>query len=185
MEQFYEQSVAEGKSLKKSLFYGLCCLGIGVFLIAALICAANVFGRDPSAFAVSWWSIAGLAISLAASGALFMHKDHLRMEYDYIYRDGTLEISGVLNRRRRRRLVAIDLQRVTEAGPATGDAYAAMARSRKARMHRWYGTQCRYYLVYMEENVRHAALLELDEQLAALIRRRLPAGAWRGEEGKN
>lgn len=185
MEHFFEQSVAEGKSLKKSLLYALCCLGIAVFLIVALICAANVFGRDPSAFVVKWKSVVGLAVSLVASGALFMLKDHLRMEYDYIYRDGILEISGVLNRRRRKRLVTIDLQRVTEAGPATGDALAAMARSGKARLHRWYGTQCRYYLIYMEENVRHAALLELDEQLAALIRRRLPAGAWRGEEGKN
>ena len=185
MEQFFEQSVAEGKSLKKSLLYALCCLGIAVFLIVALICAANVFGRDPSAFVVNWKSVVGLAVRQVASGALFMLKDHLRMEYDYIYRDGILEISGVLNRRRRKRLVTIDLQRVTEAGPATGDANAAMARSRNARFHRWYGAQCRYYLIYIEENVRHAALLELDEQLAALIRRRLPAAAWRGEEGKN
>ena len=185
MEHFFEQSVAEGKSLKKSLLYALCCLGIAVFLIAALICAANVFGRDPSAFVVNWWSVVGLAIGLVASGTLFMCKDHLRMEYDYIYRDGMLEICGVLNRRRRKRLATIDLQRVTEAGPATSDALAAMVRSGKARLHRWYGTQCRYYLIYMEENVRHAALLELDEQLAALIRRRLPAGAWRDEEGKN
>lgn len=185
MEQFYEQSVAEEKSLKKSLLYTLCCLGIAIFLIAALICAANVFGRDPSAFVVNWWSVAGLAISLAASGALFLRKDHLRMEYDYVYRDGALEISGVLNRRRRRQLAVIDLQRVTEAGPVTGDANADIARSRKARLNRWYGARSRYYIVYMEENVRHVALLEPDEQLAALIRRCLPAGAWRGEEGKN
>lgn len=106
------------------------------------------------------------------------------MEYDYSLRDGELEICGIMNRRRRKRLAIIDVQRVLQAGSIKRPDAVPVSGGGGFKMHKWYVNTGLYYIVYMEEHARHCALLELNDEMAAGIRRYLPAGAWRGEEEK-
>lgn len=191
MEQYYEQSVAGQRNAKGSLIYALFWLLIVIFVTAAMIFASNIFVdstrtltyTDRDVLEVNWLSVLGAALCLLPAGILFVRKDYLRMEYDYILQSNILEICGVMNRRRRKVLARIDLGLVKMAGIARDDG--SLPGENNLRKHNWYAQACRYYIVYMKENIRHAALLELDEHLAELIRRQLPVGVWRNEKGES
>lgn len=183
MEKYYEQSVARPGSAKTGLAYGLCWMLIVALMIIALLFASSALPESAgNALEVNWLSVLGLALCLVLAGILYVRKDYLRMEFDYILHDGVLEISGVMNRRRRKKLARIDLNRVLQAGAVPEGGSAALGPDKSIRRHKWYACECRHYLLYKEESIRHAALLELDAQLCELVRRQLPVGAWRNEK---
>lgn len=183
MDFYYEQSVSGKQSRFRTVLYVLSWVLIVLLLISAMAFGANVFGTDPSAFVVSWKHALGLALCLAAAAALFSGKDRLRIEYDYILRGSTLEIHGILNRRRRKQLARIDLLHIQACGLAASRRCKTLMGARDIRVHRWNVLPGGYYLYYIEENVRHLAVLGLDDQLASLICRQLPVGVWQGIEG--
>ena len=82
-----------------------------------------------------------------------------------------------MNRRRRKKLLSLEVNRILAAGEACKAPQAPKTNKWNAQ-----GGSC--CLLYMEGNVRRAALLDLDEKFIAILRRKLPAGAWRDIEGK-
>lgn len=186
MEQYYEQSVAGQKSTKTNFLYALIWLVIGICFIAAMLFASGIFVEGTSSnrnvLDVNWLSVLGTAVCLVVAGVLFVRKDYLRKEYDYILQGNKLEICGVMNRRRRKTLARIDLGSARMAGTVENDV--SLPGENNLRKHKWYVQACRYYIIYIEDNIRHAALLEMDDHLAELIRRQLPVGVWRNEKGE-
>lgn len=180
MDKYYEQSVAAKFSARNRILFAVCVAAIMILLLAAMILGAGILGSDPSVIEIHWLNAIGCALALLAVVFLFRWKDTLRMGYDYILQENELEIYGIMNERRRKRLGRIDLNRVLEAGPVC----SMPSGDRAPRFARWYADESRYYMIYMEENIRRGVLLELDEKMAGQIRGRVPAGAWRGEEGK-
>lgn len=184
MNSCYEQNVAACRKLKSRLLYFLCWVWIVLLLMAALLFLANLFENDPAVFTVNWLNGIGALMALSFAGLIFVRKDYLHMEYDYILSGSELTICGIMNQRRRKQLASFDLRSVLQAGRFSESVPVLADESSPMRRHRWYAENCRYYIVYTETNIRHVALLELDETLAALVRRQLPTGAWHGEEGK-
>lgn len=184
METYYEQSVAAPRSLKKDMLCWLCRSGSVLLLLMAAMFASGLLGDDPSVLMLNWRSGIAMVICLALAGILFVCGAHLHTEYDYILRGDELEICAVLNRRRRKRLLRLNLQEVLQAGELCADAAFTFSGEGAVRRHRCYAAVCRNYIIYLQENARHVALLEMDDALCAQIRSRLPAGAWHNQEGK-
>lgn len=185
MEKIYiEQSVSNDQTARVGIAYILCCVLIVILMIAVLISAPNIIGSDPDVLTINWMNVVYVAVSLALAAVLFVRKDYLRVEYDYILYDDVLEIYGILNRRRRKKLASISLEQVTRCGPAA----SAMPKNDEVKVHKWYlqedkGLHC---ICYKEENGQHAALLELNDEFALQLRRsrRLQLGVWKDAEGK-
>lgn len=184
MEIYYEQSVSGSWSTGRNALYVLCCVLTALALLAAVMFGANVLEPDPNAIQINWLSAAGLVLSLLAAGFIFLRKDYLRMEYDYILRGDVLEIYAILNRRRRRKLAALNLKHMHAVGLAISARCASLKKQRGIRMHSWFTMHATHYIYYIETNVRHMALLQLDDQMAALIHRQLGVGVWQSIEGK-
>lgn len=187
MEVYLEQSVAGKDSPGRMALYALCWLGIALLVLAALFCAAGVFESAPEGVEIHWLRLAGMIVCLALAAVLFRQKDRLRTEYDYFLRDDALEVFGVYNRRRRRALARIPLEKLSRIGPASGAALETLRREGKLRWHDWHvRSEGLYYICYAQDDARHAALLELNDEMAAALRhsRRLPTGAWRDANGK-
>lgn len=185
MDIYYEQTVVGERKSKNALLYALCWVLIVVFALAAVMFGANVLPAGNQSLHVNWVSAVGMVICLAAAIVLFMRKDALHMEYDYILCNDKLEIYGILNARRRKRLAVITLSSINGGGQADNSHCASLLKQNGVKTHTWCGDNNRSYLYYMEENARHLALLELDQQMSDLIRRRLPVGVWRDAEGKS
>jgi len=197
VEQYYEYSVAGSKSKRSEFFYAMCWLLIVICLIAAIFFASGIFADStrtltytgPDALEVNWLCVVGTALCLLAAGILFRRKDHLRMEYDYILRGTVLEVSGIYNARRRRVLAEIPLERILQMGPIRDAQIQKLSNYPQMKHHNWClnADVPRYYFIYMVENNRHLAFLELNDEIVAAIRNsgKLPRDAWRSEEGKS
>ena len=188
VDGYLEQSVAGRQGPGRAALYGLCWALIVLLGLAAVVFAASVLGGAQDRVEVDWRSLLGFLLCAALAIALFLRKDALRMEYDYILRDGALEICGIFNRRRRKRLACIPLEQIGRMGRAGGAGYEAALRQPGLKRHDWNGRgDALYYLCYMEENARHMAVLELNGEMIGQIRgsARLPRGAWRDAEGKD
>jgi hypothetical protein len=157
---------------------------IVVLLLLAVFFCAGVLGSNPDSVQIHWPKVIGLILCLGMAACLFFWKDHLRKEYDYFLKGDVLEVHAVLNRRRRKQLCSLNIKRIQAA--AQIDA-AKLASARKQP-----GLQildCRveaggYYLYYSETNLRRMLLLNLDEQMAALMHRQLGDSVWQSIEGE-
>lgn len=185
MERYYEQSVSAQTSLKATVLYLFCWIGIVAALLLAAVFAACFLGNEASLSALNWRCGICMVLSLALAGVLLNRKDYLRVEYDYILQNETLEIYAVLNRKRRKRLACIQVERVLQLGVISENAFGMFVGDQNARQHSWCANSRQNYIVYVEENIRHVALLEMDAELCALMRSALPITARHGEEGKN
>lgn len=184
MEIYYEQSVVGESRNKHSVLYAIFWSITVVFAVLAMICGANVLGNDPEVFSVNPPSAVGFVLCLAVALCAFFRKDHLRKEYDYILRGDVLEIFAILNHRRRKKLASLHLNQVHAVGMASSARCASLRKQRGLRLHAWSVRPGTHYVYYIEDNVRHMALLELDDQIATLIHRQLPVGVWQSIEGK-
>lgn len=185
MERYYEQSVSVQTGLKATVLYLFCWIGIVVTLLLAAVFAACFLGNEASLSALNWRYGIGMALCLVLAGVLFNRKDYLRVEYDYILQNETLEIYAVLNRKRRKCLARIQIEKVLQLGEIHGNAFEMFAGDQNVRQHSWYANRRQNYIIYMEENIRHIALLEMNAELCALLRSAMPMTVRRGEEGKN
>lgn len=185
MDSYIEQSVCGGRDKVKSVLYGLCWCVVILLLIPAMFFASGVFGNNPDTLDINWLNLVLMCIVLAVAFGIFRWKDHLCMEYDYTLRGDTLEISGIFNARRRRKLAEIPLEGIQQIGPA--DEPEILKKS-QFKQHKWFANvnASKYYLIYMKENSRRMAILELSDEMLTAIRKsgKLSRNVRRNEEGK-
>lgn len=171
-----EQTVSKERSIGSRALYGLVWALAILFALMGLFFAANVVGASESgALEISWYSAIGCVLTLASAFALWRFKDRLNLEYDYAIRDGCLFVTAVLNNRRRIPKLRLELGRIAACGrgsaPGKGEALC---------LHT--GTELTY-IQYEEKGERRMALLELNDDMIAALRRGLRPGAWRNSEG--
>lgn len=165
MEQYFEQTVAKEATPIRRALYVICVLMIAALVIAAMLFAANAADLSAPKLKLSWPNLILALLALGAAGILFRRKDDLRVEYDYIYQDGAIEIAAVLNRRRRKRLLYLDVNRIQRVESA-----AVILARRDYKIHNWYAREGATCLCYLEGNVRHAARLDLNEAFIDRLR---------------
>lgn len=183
MERLYLEQSISGNGRSRPL-YTLCWLLIVVLVLIALFFAANITDADESILSIRWLNVMGLVFCVGIAALLFRGKDHLCTEYDYILNDDVMEIHAVLNRRRRKALASIPLERISSCGPVpAGNVYASGVRESKWYLHR---ENTLYFIEYTAEGVRRRAVLELSEEFADQLRRcrKIQPGAWKNAEGK-
>ena len=133
-----------------------------------------------------------LAIAVVFGGLaffLFRAKDECRVEYDYAFTNGTLDISKVMNERRRRYLCSVETKDMISCGPASGPAFQKALREPNVSIHNWFcNREARLTFFYFQKKgVKHVMVLELNEEMLSVIRSKkyLPTGAWHDADGKS
>ena len=187
MDGYFEQSVSGRRSLRSSVLYGLCWTLFVVLALLALFFLLNVVSYGEDGSSLRWPCIIGALAGIAGAAFVFRRKDYLRIEYDYLLKAGTLEIWGILNLKRRRRLEEIPLDRISRMGPAQGAPFESARRQPGLKRHDWHADGALYFLCYARENARHMAVLELNNEMIAQLRGngRILPGVWQDGEGKN
>ena len=191
MDDFLEQTAVRRRQGLHTLLYYFCWVIIILLAMLAMIGLYGIMGVDPETgrLRLNWIS---LLIALAAGGAGFLvyrGKDSLRVEYDYCFTNGTLDISMVLNSRRRRYLCEMDMKDVVRCGPATGPAFLKTLREPNIRRHNWFVNREAnlYYFYFQKKGVRHMAVMELSDEMISTIRSRkyLQPGVWHDADGQS
>lgn len=187
MDDFLEQVVGRKKRLAHEIaFYGL--WGIvpvaGIFSCISLtdIFAASAQGGVQFRFPALLQAVLGALIAFAAWRGTFA----MRVEYDYTFTNGILDVARVLNGRRRVPLASVETNRLTSAGVVEGDRYRACIGERGLKIHSWYLNRDakRYFFCFEKDGVRQMMLLELNDAMAERIfqPRYLRSDVWDGEK---
>lgn len=189
MDSYVEQCVSAPESKDAKVLYKLCWCVTVILVILAVFLATGVVGSNPEVLEIKWLNLVLLLVCLTLAFVCFRKKDTLRLEYDYFFGDGVIEISAVYNASRRKNLEQIPLSKVVQMGLCSGPEAVKAAQGQKIERHDWFLNREAhiYYLVYNKESSRHMALLELNEEMITAIRRGgvLPRGAWQSEEGES
>ncbi|HIU34196.1 MAG TPA: hypothetical protein IAB02_06495 [Candidatus Pullichristensenella excrementigallinarum] len=187
MDDFLEQVVGRKKRLAHEIaFYGL--WGIvpvaGIFSCISLtdIFAASAQGGVQFRFPALLQAVLGALIAFAAwRGALGM-----RVEYDYTFTNGILDVARVLNGRRRVPLASVETSAFKCAGAVGSNRYRACAGEKGLKIHSWYLNRDakRYFFCFEKDGVRQMMLLELNDAMAERIfqPRYLRSDVWDGEK---
>ena len=167
MDNYFEQSVIGERGPREQLKYAACWAGIALLALVAMFSALNVLGVEGERVVINWFDVVILVISAAMAVLIFLMKDRVYREYDYILWNSEFEICVIYNRKRRKKVAAIQLGQVSAWGPAG----ALEKQMHAAKRHSWCAnTGAAWGLVYSGEGGKEAALLELSEEMRTQLR---------------
>ena len=191
MDDFLEQTAVRQKQGIYTLLYFLTWALMIVFGIMALISLTSILGVNPETGGMAFNLVALLTfISFGAvTFLLFRAKDECRVEYDYSFTNGSLDISKVMNDRRRRYLCAMETKEVISCGPAAGPAFQKALNEPGVKRHNWFVNREAklYYFYFQKKGVKHLAVMELNDEMVSVIRSKkyLQMGVWHDADGKS
>lgn len=119
----------------------------------------------------------GLIISLVFLGLavlIWWKKDTLRVEYEYTFTNGTLDVSMVLNNSKRRYLTELQLKTVESAGLVTHASFNRYLSDKSIKKHNWFLNRDNnlVYFFFSKNNQKHLMVIEPSEEMLGMIRSR-------------
>ena len=191
MDDFLEQTAVRQKQGVFTLLYYLTWAAMLVFALFALFGLANVVGINPETggMAFHWPMLVAALVFGGLAFLCFRGKDECRVEYDYSFTNGALDISKVMNERRRRYLCAVETKEVISCGPASGPAFQKVLKEPGIKQHNWFvNREARLtYFYFQKKGVKHVIVLELNDEMISVIRSKkyLQMGVWHDADGKS
>lgn len=170
-DDFVEQIVSdENGGARNVLYYGL--RGISVVLaIFALFSLASILDLSGEG---SFLNISALIGTLVGAGLFLLAwrgANRARLEYDYTFTNGVLEVAAVFNGAKRKALTSVRTADMQSAGSVNDPACRKILRTPGVQKHRWYlhENAPHYYFYFAKKGEKHAVLLELNEEMRRVI----------------
>lgn len=189
MDDFLETYAGRRRQGLFTLLYFACWVLLVVFALMAAFLLSNALGVNPETGGMmfSWQSLLLALVFAAIAFGLWRASDYCRVEYDYTFTNGNLDVSRVLNNKRRRYLTALDMKNVIRCGPAAGPAFMKTLNEPGIKKHNWFvNRDANLYFFYFQKNgVKHVIVLELVKEMVDMIRSKsyLPRDAWYEADG--
>ena len=189
MDDFLEIIAFRRKQGMYTALYFFCWGFIIFFALIAAFSMANIVGMNPETggIAFSWQSLLMTVVFGGGAFLLWRGSDSCRVEYDYTFTNGNLDVSRVLNNKRRKYLTALEMKDVIRCGPAAGPAFTKTLNEPGVKRHNWFVNREAnlYYFYFQKKGLKHVIILELTQEMVDMIRSKsyLPRGAWYDEHG--
>jgi len=191
MDDFLEQTAVRQKQGVFTLLYYLMWVVMIVFALIAVFGLTSMIGVNPETggIAFNFPSLIMGVVFGALAFVCFRAKDECRVEYDYAFTNGSLDVSKVMNERRRRYLCAMETKDVISCGPAKGPAFQKALKEPGVKQHNWFvNREAKLtYFYFQKKGVKHLAVLELNDEMISVIRSKkyLQMGVWHDADGKS
>ena len=189
MDDFLEIYAVRRHQAPFTVLYYLSWILVVVLLLTAAISLPGVIGADPETgkLVFSWQSLLVVLVAGGAAYLLWRGSDNCRVEYDYTFTNGNLDVSRVLNNKRRKYLTALEMKDVIRCGPAAGPAFMKTLNEPGIKRHNWFLNRDAhlYYFYFQKKGLKHVIVLELNQEMVDMIRSRnyLPRGVWYEADG--
>ena len=190
MDDFLEQIAIRKNQGAFTFLYYLMWIMLVILGLYAMLNLVNVIGmNEQGGIMVNWIALIEAAVCGGLAFLLWRRADYCRVEYDYSFTNGTLDVSKVLNNKRRRYLTSLDMKDVIRCGPVKGQGFEKTRNEPNLKIHNWFLNRDAhlYYFYFLRSGVKHMMVVELTDEMIALIRSKsyLQRGAWVDEEGKS
>ncbi len=186
MDNFHEEVASKYNKTPNNILYALCWVAIVLFGILAMIGLSSLMALQFSVAAVAYLLLfGGLAV------LLWFKKDNLRVEYDYTFTNGDLDVGKVFGNARRRLMTSLSMKTVEMAGMVTHQSFQRFMNDNSVKKHNWFvnrGAKLSYFYFQKEnkkhENLKHVIVLELSDEMLTMLKPYLKFGVWQGETGQ-
>ena len=191
MDDFLEIVAFRRKQGLYTLLYIVCWVFVVLFALIAAFSLASIIGvnQETGGIAFNWMNLIMTVLFGGGAFLLWRGSDTCRVEYDYTFTNGTLDVSRVLNNKRRKYLTALEMKNVIRCGPAAGPAFQKTLKEKDMKVHNWFVNRDAnlYFFYFQKNNVKHVIVLELNQEMVDMIRSKsyLQKGVWYDAEGKS
>ena len=118
MDNFREESISRANAGLSTLIYILSFIGIIVFGFIALLNFMSIYNKGFSIPAI----IATLIFGSIAFGCLAL-RNNQRIEYDYTFTNGILDIAKIINNNKRKLLLSADIREFEIIAPISDEGF--------------------------------------------------------------
>ena len=176
MDSFKEDVVTRRSRILPDILYVVCWVLIIMFGVYASMLMQVVFVQ---------FSLMALLITLASAALavlLFFQKDTLKLEYEYIFTNGTLDFAKVLRGARRKELGSMNVANVSACGHVAHQSFQKFLAQKDVEKKNWFLNRDGnlFYFYYVKDNKKHMIIIEPSEEMVELIRRYVAVGAYQG-----
>ena len=186
MDNFHEEVASKYNKTFNNLLYALCWVIIVFFGLLAMTGLSALMALRFSVAAVAYTVVfGGLAV------LLWFKKDNLRVEYDYTFTNGDLDVGKVFGNSRRRLMTSLPMKNVEAAGLVTHQSFQRYQNDSTVKKHNWFVNReadlTYFYFVKKNdknENVKHCIILEITDTMLEMCKPYLKFGVWQGENGQ-
>ena len=191
MDDFLETVAVRRRQGLYTVLYYACWLLIVIFALVAAVSLSGAIGVNPETggMVFVWQNLVAALVFGGAAYLLWRGSDNCRVEYDYTFTNGNLDVSRVLNNKRRKYLTALEMKNVIRCGPAAGPAFMKTLNEPGIKRHNWFLNREAhlYYFYFQKKGVKHVIILELNQEMVDMIRSKnyLPRGVWYNEDGNS
>ena len=189
-DDFLEQTAVRRSQGVFTALYYLCLALLVVLVIVAVMSLSSIIGvnQETGGLAINWIALIIAVVMGGLAFLLWRASDNCRVEYDYSFTNGNLDVSKVLNNKRRRYLTALEMKDVIRCGPAAGPAFQKALNEPGVKRHNWFVNREAnlYFFLFKRKEVKHLIVLELNQEMIDMIRSKstyLPQGAWYDADG--
>ena len=180
MDNFKEEIVVKRRNGLNNAVYYLSWVMIVVFGFIGIVNLYAALGTIGQGF--QWPSLVFSLVLIGLAVLLFLKKDTLRVEYEYTFTNGTLDISQVLNNSKRKYLAEIPLKLVESCGSVTVPAFSRYLSNKEIKRHNWFLNRDAdlVYLYFTKNAVRRLVIIEPSQEMQTMMRSKgyLGYGVW-------
>ena len=176
MDNFKEEIVSPRSTAIANILYVVAWILMIVFGLYAMMMLQIVF----VAFNLS--TLIGLVFSAALAILLFIYKDHLKLEYEYSFTNGSLDFAKVMRSAKRKELGSMNVQNVTACGHVAHESFQRYLAMKDVDKKNWFLNRDGnlFYFYYVKNDKKHMIIIEPTEELVEMICRYLPVGVYQG-----
>ena len=171
MDNFREEVVVKRHQTMNQLVYALSWIMIVLFGFFGIIQLYAVLGTIGSG-SFPWLGLLLALVMIGLAVLLWLKKDTLRVEYEYTFTNGILDVSQVLNNSKRKYLAEIPLSLVESCGSVNHPSFNRYLNDKIIRKHNWFLNRDAdlIYLYFVKNSVRHLAIIEPSKEMQDMMR---------------
>ena len=184
MDNFKEEIVVKRHMGLNTLAYYFAWTFLVIFGVAGLWLIQGCLQTIGSEYGFQWQMLLIGVVFAGIAFLLWLKKDSLRVEYEYTFTNGLLDISMVLNNSKRKYLAEIPLKIVESAGSVKHASFNRYLNDRTLKKHNWFLNRDNklYYLFFTKNNVRRLVVIEPSDEMVEMMKSKnyMNFGVWQG-----
>ncbi len=182
MDNFKEEIVVKRHNGLNTAIYYLSWIMIVVFGLFGIINVYGALGSIGRQQTFNWVALLAGAVMIGLAVLLYLKKDELRVEYEYTFTNGTLDVRKVMNNAKGKYLAEIPLKIVESCGSVTHPSFQRYLNDKTLKKHNWFLNRDNdlIYLFFTKNGVKRLVVIEPSQEMQQLMRSKgyLSYGVW-------
>jgi len=139
LDTYRDENASKRNRTFSEIMYYLCW----IILIASALIAVILLQSIPMALMEGQWVslLINVVMTLLFGGLAFLiwrKKDELRVEYDYTFTNGELDVGKVFGNSRRKLMTSLNMKNVEAAGEVTHQSFQRYLNAKDVKKHNWF-----------------------------------------------